>query len=59
MVMERSLYEASEPVPAGLEEALRAIREKAAALPFATLTLTIHEGRVTQLEVSEKRRFTS
>jgi hypothetical protein len=43
--------------PAGLEEALRLIRDRAAALPFGTLTLTIHEGRVTQLEVNEKRRF--
>lgn len=43
--------------PAGLDEALHVLREKASALPFGTLTLTIHEGRVTQLEVSEKCRF--
>ena len=57
--MARPSPEASRNVPAGLEEALRTIREKAAALPFGTLTLTIHDGRVTQLEVSEKRRFGS
>ena len=57
--MERLPSGASDSVPAGLEEALRTIREKAATLPFGTLTLTIHEGRVTQLEVSEKRRFAS
>lgn len=57
--MEKSSGETSRDVPAGLEEALCAIRERAAALPFGTLTLTIHEGRVTQLEVSEKRRFAS
>lgn len=51
--------EDSHSVPVGLEEALRVIREKAPALPFGTLTLTIHEGRVTQLEVNEKRRFAS
>jgi hypothetical protein len=45
--------------PSGLDEALQIIREKAAALPFGTLTLTIHDGRITQLEVSEKRRFAS
>jgi hypothetical protein len=57
--MLKSATESSHPIPAGLEEALRVIREKAAALPFGTLTLTIHDGRVTQLEVAEKRRFAS
>ena len=57
--MERLPSGAPDSVPAGLEEALRTIREMAATLPFGTLTLTIHEGRVTQLEVSEKRRFAS
>jgi hypothetical protein len=47
------------PDPKGLEEALRLIREKVATLPFGTFTLTVHDGRVTQLEVSEKRRFAS
>jgi len=40
-----------------IEEALRIIREKAASLRFGTITLTLHEGRLTQLEVNEKRRF--
>lgn len=40
-----------------IEEALRIIREKAASLRFGTITLTMHEGRLTQLEVNEKRRF--
>jgi hypothetical protein len=44
-------------LPAGLEEALRVMLEKVSTLSFGTLTLTIHEGRVTQLEISEKRRF--
>ncbi len=57
--MLKSAVGSSHPIPAGLEEALRVIREKAAALPFGTLTLTIHDGRVTQLEVAEKRRFAS
>ena len=40
-----------------LEEALGVIREKADSVRFGTITLTIHEGRLTQLEVTEKRRF--
>lgn len=40
-----------------IEEALRVIREKTSELRFGTITLTIHDGKLTQLEVSEKRRF--
>ena len=40
-----------------LEEALRIIREKADQVRFGTITLTIHEGKLTQMEVTEKRRF--
>ncbi len=42
-----------------IEEALDAIRDKAGAIRFGTITLTLHEGRVTQLEISEKKRFQS
>jgi hypothetical protein len=42
-----------------LEEALRIIRDKADQVRFGTITLTIHEGRLTQMEVTEKRRFGS
>ena len=40
-----------------IDEALLVVREKAASVRFGTITLTIHEGRLTQLEVTEKRRF--
>ena len=45
---------AADPV---LEEVLGAIREKAGLIRFGTITLTLHEGRPTQLEFSEKKRF--
>ena len=45
-----------QPLPA-IDEALLAVREKAASVRFGTITLTIHEGRLTQLEATEKRRF--
>jgi hypothetical protein len=47
----------TEPAPGPIEEALRIIREKAGSLRFGTITLTMHEGRLTQLEVNEPRRF--
>ena len=46
----------AQPVQA-LDEALRVVREKVGAVRFGTITLTIHDGRLTQLEVTEKRRF--
>ncbi len=40
-----------------LNDALQTIREKAASVRFGTITLTLQEGRLTQLEISEKKRF--
>lgn len=45
------------PASRAIDEAVRIIREKAGLLRFGTITLTLHEGRLTQLEVNEKRRF--
>ena len=42
---------------AGLDEALRVVREKADEVRFGTITLVIHEGKLTQMEITEKRRF--
>ncbi|MFA9478043.1 YezD family protein [Phycisphaerales bacterium AB-hyl4] len=36
---------------------LAEVQRKAAGLRFGQLTLTIHDGHVVQLEVSEKQRF--
>ena len=57
--MQKSTGGKASASPASLDEALRLCREKAATLSFGTLTLTIHDGRITQLEVNEKHRFAS
>lgn len=49
--------EAENRAPWPIEEALRIIRERAGSLRFGTITLTLHDGRLTQLEVNERRRF--
>lgn len=36
---------------------LEEVRRKAATLRFGQVTITIHDGRVVQLEVNEKTRF--
>lgn len=33
------------------------LKQRAASLKYGQVTVTIHEGRVVQLEVSEKTRF--
>lgn len=44
--------------PVGLADPVRAALEEAIAkLRFGVVQLTVHEGRVVQLEVTEKKRF--
>ncbi len=40
-----------------LEEGLALTREALLDLKFGTVLLTIHEGRIVQLDVTEKKRF--
>jgi hypothetical protein len=37
---------------------LQAVSESLAGLRFGTIQLTVHEGRVVQLDVTERQRFT-
>ena len=39
------------------ESAIAALREALERVRFGTVALTIHDGRVVQLEITEKRRF--
>jgi hypothetical protein len=40
----------------GPDEALAAIRDCLRTIRFGSIALTIHEGRIVQLDVTEKRR---
>jgi hypothetical protein len=42
---------------AQVERALDAVREALSRLRFGTIALTVHDGRVMQIEISEKQRF--
>lgn len=42
----------------GLNESLESIRHALERLRFGSITVTVHEGRVVQIDVTEKRRFT-
>lgn len=45
------------PPAAGPEDALAAIRDCLQRIRFGSIAVTIHEGRVVQLDVTEKRRL--
>ena len=40
-----------------IDQALAAISEALGAMRFGTIQLTVHDAKIVQLEVTEKRRF--
>ena len=40
-----------------IEQAIVAVRDALARLRYGTVALTLHDGRIVQIEVSEKIRF--
>lgn len=43
--------------PLGVEQALGEIRAQLERLSFGTIAITVHEGKIVQLDVTEKRRL--
>lgn len=41
-----------------LDQSLASVREALTGLRFGNITLTVHEGRVVQIDVTEKKRLT-
>jgi hypothetical protein len=46
-------------IASGSEEAIAAISEYLRRIRFGSISLTIHEGRIVQLDVTEKKRLTA
>ena len=45
--------------PASLiEESISSVRQALSELRYGNISLTVHEGRVVQIDVTEKRRLT-
>lgn len=40
-----------------LEESIASVREALSGLKFGNVSLTVHEGRVVQIDVTEKKRL--
>lgn len=47
------------PIRIDIERSVAAVRSALEALRFGSITLTIHDARVVQLDVTEKTRFTA
>jgi hypothetical protein len=51
---ERALSPEAEQI---LEESIASVRQALADLRYGNVSLTVHEGRVVQIDVTEKRRL--
>jgi hypothetical protein len=45
-------------VASGSEDAIATIRDTLQKVRFGSIAVTIHEGRIVQIDVTEKRRLT-
>ncbi len=41
-----------------LEESIASVREALTGLQYGVISLTVHQGRVVQIDVTEKKRLT-
>jgi hypothetical protein len=48
-----------EPTGASLTEPIRAVLDALAKLRFGAIQLTVHEGKLVQVDVTERQRFTN
>lgn len=44
-------------LPRQIEDSLASVREALTGLRYGGIQLTVHEGRVVQIEITEKRRL--
>jgi len=42
-----------------MDESIASVREALSGLKFGNVSLTVHEGRVVQIDVTEKKRLTT
>lgn len=47
------------PQPSQGEQPIEIVRRSLEALRFGAIQLTVHEGRVVQIDITEKRRFSA
>lgn len=45
------------PLSQSLDEALEAVRQALTSMRYGAIALTVHDARIVQMEVTEKKRF--
>lgn len=48
---------AATPLSQSPDEALEAVRQALVSMRYGAIALTVHDARIVQMEVTEKRRF--
>lgn len=48
---------AASPLSQSPDEALEAVRQALVSMRYGAIALTVHDARIVQIEVTEKRRF--
>jgi hypothetical protein len=51
------MSDTSRPNGVTIEEGIESIRDALAAVAYGSLVLTVHEGRVVQIDVTQRRRL--
>jgi hypothetical protein len=47
-----------QPMPASLSAAMRSVLDALNTLRFGTIQLTVHDGKLVQVDITERKRFT-
>jgi hypothetical protein len=55
--MEFPMSEPTRPPGVAIEEGLASIRDALGAISYGSLVLTVHEGRLVQIDVTQRKRF--
>ena len=48
---------AAEPTTATLSEPIRVVLDALSSLRFGAIQLTVHEGKLVQIDITERKRF--
>jgi hypothetical protein len=56
-LLELPMSEPTRPAGVPIDEGLDTVRDALAALSYGSLVLTVHEGRLVQIDVTQRKRF--
>ena len=51
--------QSGQPMPASLSEPMRAVLDALNSLRFGAIQLTVHDGKLVQVDITERKRFSN